>query len=91
MNLSYLKTVRALKERNLKQSPMKTKEFTSSTIKKIDYNEETKVLTVTFMTNRKYEYYGVPAEVWELTASAESIGKFVGSNIKGIYEYRAIE
>ncbi len=70
---------------------MKTKEFTaSSTIKKMDYNEETKVLTITYMTNKKYEYYNVPAEVWESTASVDSIGRFVGSNIKGIYEYKQV-
>ncbi len=70
---------------------MKTKEFTaSSTIKKMDYNEETKVLTITFMTDKKYEYAGVPPEVWEASFSADSIGRFVGSNIKGIYEYKQV-
>lgn len=92
MNLNYIKLMREIKEQNdLKNIHTKTKDFSnSSTIKKMSYNEETKVLTVTFTNDKRYEYYNVPSEVWDLTANVDSIGRFMGSNIKGFYEYKAI-
>ncbi len=67
------------------------KTFTnSSTVKRIAYNEDTQTMYVTFLTDKTYQYNNVPKEVYEQAEQAESIGKYIGSNIKGIYTYSIV-
>lgn len=58
----------------------------SSMIQEIEYDDDSKILTVTFSKSSKYEYYYVPKEVYEGLINAESIGKYFAANIKGKYE-----
>jgi len=67
------------------------KQFTDSTqVKTIWYNEEAKEMEVLFMANKRYVYYNVPLDVWQRAITAESIGKFINSEIKGKYEFKLI-
>jgi len=70
---------------------MNHKEFTtSSQVKTIDYNESTKEMDVLFVVGKKYRYTAVPKEVFEKACDAESIGKFINSEIKGKFLYTLI-
>ncbi len=72
-----------------------TKIFISSTVQSGSYNSESKVLTITFKgaitgKTKDYEYANVPPEVWEGMKAAESVGRYLVSNVKDIYSYKAI-
>lgn len=59
--------------------------FNSSNIKKIGYQNDAKVLLVTFVSGSVYMYKDVPAEVFEDFVRAQSKGKFFHANIRGKY------
>ncbi len=66
------------------------KSFVSSTVQHGAYNKESSVLTITFNGGKKYEYYNVPEVVWQQAKEAESIGRYVGTCIKGVYNYKGL-
>lgn len=49
------------------------------------------VLTVQFRNGVKYRYSGVPADTFENLMKADSIGKFVNSEIKPNFPYEKVE
>lgn len=66
-----------------------TKSFTnSSQVSLIEYKDGN--LEVLFLTGKKYRYHTVPKEIWQRALAAESIGKFLNSEIKGKYTYAQI-
>lgn len=68
-----------------------TKEITnSSQVTKVGYNEETKILTITFKTGKSYEYYDVPKDIFDSMLTAESIGKYLNQFVKPFYKYKAL-
>jgi len=58
----------------------------SSNIKKADYDEEYKVLAITFKKDVVYDYFDVHHETIDEMLKAESVGKFFHANIKNNYE-----
>lgn len=66
----------------------------SSNLKSFDYDINTRILTVVFKGNAKYEYAGVPIEVHAKMVEAymrkESVGRFLNKEIKGKYEYKKV-
>lgn len=60
----------------------------SSQVRVIEYKEGH--MEVTFNSGAKYRYYNVPKEVWMAAVNAESIGKFLNSEIKNKYKYEKI-
>lgn len=70
---------------------IKEKTYENSTqVSKAWYDEEKQALFVTFKTGKTYRYDEVPLSVWEASLQAESIGKFLNTDIKGKYSYKAI-
>ena len=59
----------------------------SSTIARFGYDSQTQVLTIEFMNGGRYNYYDVPAAVFERMKAAPSKGQFLAQNIKNIYRY----
>jgi len=59
----------------------------SSNVSEIGYDVNEMVLYVKFNNEALYYYESVPPEVWEQMRYTESIGKFVHTNLKGIYPY----
>lgn len=57
----------------------------SSQVKKVALTEEG--LVVTFAKGTEYLYKGVTDETYEAMLKAESVGKFLNSNIKGKFDY----
>ena len=62
----------------------------SSQVARTKQLPDTSTLVVEFKNGGTYQYSNVPAEVWEASLNAESIGKFIGSEIKGKYEFKKI-
>ena len=65
----------------------------SSMVHSIGYDPETKRLRVKFRDGSLYAYTGVPQSVYDKlmdAQSAQSIGKFIHTNIIGVYEVHKI-
>lgn len=63
----------------------------SSSIDKIGQSKlNPTIILVEFKTGRKYEYTGVPQELYELFLNAESKGKFFNKYIR-TYPYNRVE
>lgn len=59
----------------------------SSTIEAIGYDEASGKLRVKFKSGALYEYLDVPHYVYQAVMEADSIGKALNSEVKGIYDY----
>lgn len=57
----------------------------SSAISRIEYNELTRELMVTFTSGRNYTYYGVPREVYVAFVNSSSKGQYFNDYIKDRY------
>lgn len=70
---------------------MKMHGVTSSQITEIGHDPKTDTLAVRFKHGGTlYHYQGVSAEKFEQFKSAESVGAFLGKNIKGKHEFKKI-
>lgn len=68
-----------------------TKSFTnSSQVSAIWYREDQKELEVLFTSGGRYIYLEVPKEIWDRAIQAESIGKFLNTEVKGKFLYKKI-
>ncbi|OGW78198.1 MAG: hypothetical protein A2Z83_08605 [Omnitrophica bacterium GWA2_52_8] len=56
----------------------------------IGYDENTRVLEVTFRRGGVYRFKNVPADMHHKLIHAESIGTFFSGEIKGRYDYEKI-
>ena len=65
-------------------------EIKSSNVKKTEYDTETKKMLVEFNNGHKYEYEGVPHEVYTRFRMAESQGKFFSSKIVKTYKHKKL-
>jgi hypothetical protein len=63
---------------------------TSSTISRIAYDEARRVLAVEFRNGSRYEYYDLPANVFQEMKMAGSKGQFLAAKIKGLYRYARV-
>ncbi len=65
---------------------MKLTPVVSSNVAAVGYDESGQILFIRFKTSEKiYEHYGVPADVFNQLQTAESVGSFYARNIKGKY------
>lgn len=61
----------------------------SSMVRAVGYEEETRELEVVFHNGRVYRYVDVEKEKYEQLLKADSIGRYMRSNIIGMYgEYK---
>lgn len=63
---------------------------TSSNVAALAYSNETQTLGVKFLNGSEYHYQNVPSDVYTNMLSAESVGKFLHQNVKGIYPYQKV-
>lgn len=66
---------------------MRARRLLSSMIDRIDYDEASKILTVTFRENGKYLYYDVPAAVFDAFSKAPSAGSFFNAHVKDQFRF----
>lgn len=59
----------------------------SSQVSAFGYDAEAKVLGVQFRSGGTYHYFGVEQDVFEAMCKAESVGKFVGQQLRGKFAY----
>ena len=59
----------------------------STAIERIEYDELSRDLVVTFTSGRTYTYYGVPRDVYLNFIDAPSKGQFFNAYIKDRYSY----
>jgi len=59
----------------------------SSNIASIGYDPETMTLEVEFTNGNVYQYFDVPPSLHENLMLADSKGKFLHTQIKGLYRY----
>jgi copper oxidase (laccase) domain-containing protein len=68
-------------------SLLRCQDMSSSTIQTLEYDAESRALTVTFVTGRIYRYYKVEPEVAEAFRIAASKGRFFNQRIRDHYRF----
>ncbi len=63
----------------------------SSHIASIGYDLESLTLEVEFKNGKIGRYKGVPADKSDELMAAESVGRYLARNIKGVYDYAPVE
>jgi hypothetical protein len=61
----------------------------SSMIEAAAYNEGERRLHVRFKRGQEYSYGNVPVEIYQGLLSAESAGKFLNKDVKGVFDARS--
>ena len=62
----------------------------SSNIERIGYDPNSNTLRVEFKSNRTYDYFNVPENVFNELKNASSVGSYHAMNIKNSYSYTEI-
>lgn len=62
----------------------------SSNISRFGYDADKCVLSVEFKSGGVYDYFDVPAAIFEQMQAAPSKGQFLAQNIKGHYRYARV-
>jgi KTSC domain len=70
---------------------MKLISVRSSSIRRVGYEVDQRILYVQFIDGDLYEYFDVPVGDFIDLLHAESIGWFVNKRIKPYYDYRQLE
>lgn len=64
---------------------MKRTQIESSSLASVGYDPQTQVLEVEFHGGRVYRYSAVPPDVWRSLLEADSAGRFLNREIRGVY------
>ena len=59
----------------------------SSNILSIGYDPKNNILEVEFSNGGIYQYFDVPQSIFDEILIAESAGKFLSTQVKGVYRY----
>jgi hypothetical protein len=59
--------------------------LSSSNLSAYNYDPDTQLLTIQFVSGRSYDYKNVPQDVADGLGQADSPGKYFNSNIKNVY------
>ncbi|MDL2345444.1 KTSC domain-containing protein [Deinococcus sp. MIMF12] len=62
----------------------------SSMMSHVGYDAGTQTLTILFHSGKRYEYSGVPPEVYAELRTADSAGSYFREEIDGCYPYRQV-
>mgnify|MGYP001810870407 CR=1 FL=1 len=69
---------------------MKRTHVESSNIESIGYDSKSQTLEIEFLNGSIYQYFDVPQTIFEGLMGADSHGKYLNSNIKGLYRYSKV-
>ena len=70
---------------NIEMTPCK-----SSQVKAFGYDAASKTLQLEFNSGGIYQYHDVPASTFDSMKECESVGKFLGTEIKGKFKFTRI-
>lgn len=59
----------------------------SSTIVRVNYDDESQIMIVEFKSSGQYHYFDVPLHVFEAMQNSSSRGQFLSQEIKNRYRY----
>lgn len=59
----------------------------SSNIASVGYDAETQTMEIEFTNGNIYQYFDVPEIVFQELMRAESAGKFLNAQVKGVYRF----
>jgi hypothetical protein len=62
----------------------------SSNLDEVEYDDETLILRITFKNGGRYEYYGVPKDVYEGLMGAESKGSWFYYNVRNNFGFKKL-
>jgi hypothetical protein len=63
----------------------------SSSLASVGYDADTCVLELAFRQGGVYQYFDVPADVYQEFMAAESHGRYFTESIRPVYEFRRLE
>lgn len=63
---------------------------TSSNVESVGYDLNTQTLEVEFKNGNIYQYFDIPETIYDAMVKADSAGKFLINNIKGVYRYARV-
>ena len=69
---------------------MKRTHVESSNIESIGYDLRSQTLEIEFLNGTIYQYFDVPERIFEELMVADSHGRYLNANIKGIYRYSKV-
>lgn len=69
---------------------MERNPLTSSMVLSIGYEEASQTLEVEFKSGLIYQYYNVPAVVYEQLLTAESAGTFINTQVKPNFPFSRV-
>ena len=62
----------------------------SSNIQSVGYDAESLTLEVEFLAGSIYQYFDVPAQIYDALIGADSVGVFFAANVRGVYRYARV-
>ena len=65
-------------------------DVTSSNVAAVGYEPKSKTLVVDFNNGTRYEYYDVDVDVFNELKDSPSVGGYLFTDIKGIYDYNRV-
>ena len=69
---------------------MNRQPVSSSNIASIGYDPESETLEIKFLNGGVYQYFDVPSHVYKGLMSADSHGRYLARQIKGVYRYSRV-
>lgn len=63
---------------------------TSSNVDSVGYDTNTQTLEVEFKNGYVYQYFDVPENIYKQMIHADSAGRFLFTNIKGVFRYARV-
>ena len=69
---------------------MRLKPVDSEMLQYVGYDAKQKILEVVFNSGERYQYFNVPASVYDELMSADSIGQYMHRHIIGHYDYQRV-
>jgi len=63
----------------------------STSLKSVGYEPSSHILEVEFQGGRVYRYFDVPPRRYRALLDAESAGRFLNTEIKGVYPYAQVK
>lgn len=62
----------------------------SSNVAAVGYDQDSSTLQVEFNNGATYQYFDVPEREFNSLRDADSVGKYLASNIKGTYRFSKV-
>jgi hypothetical protein len=69
---------------------MQTTALKSTSLAEVGYEREESLLRIQFQSGAIYEYFDVPANVYEDLLHASSAGRFFNENVNGEFDFQRL-